>query len=73
MPIDSQTAYDEAKAEVRAVSRAYYGEGDILMSDSDYDMLLADVARAEAEHPEWVTDAVSTAVAAGALPGGPRA
>ena len=70
MPIDSQTAYDEAKAEVRAASRAYYGEGDILMSDSDYDMLLADVARAEAEHPEWVTDAVSTAVAAGALPGG---
>lgn len=54
-----------------AAAKAYYdGDGDLLMSDDEYDELVDAVTQTRAIHPDWDDQGVTTAVAAGQSAGG---
>ncbi len=69
MSATTKAQYDQAVSDIAKASRAYYESDALTMDDATYDTLLREVAKAEAEHPEWSVGA-STSVAAGALSGG---
>lgn len=64
----SQAEYEQAVAALTAASAAYYGAGDTVMSDAEYDRLLAGVAAFEAEH--GIAGGVAGTIAVGAAPTG---
>lgn len=62
---EAVAGYQMTREALQNAAAAYYGGGDVVMSDEQYDRLMADAARFEAQHPE-ITDPISTQVAAGA-------
>ena len=48
--------YLEAVAKANKLAHEYYVEGNSSSTDYDYDMLMMGIKKAEAEHPEWVTE-----------------
>lgn len=65
--LNTEQDYLAAKAALLRYSKDYYTTGESEVDDSVYDALLRDIASAEDEHPDWVTDApVTEVVAAGA-------
>lgn len=66
----NRSDYATARAALTAAATAYYADGTSLMTDHEFDTLMAQVTAAEAEHPEWANGSpVSTLVGAG-TPGG---
>ncbi len=56
MPItDLRQRYEELKQEIRYHNYRYYVLNAPVISDAEYDRLMAELRRIEAEHPEWVT------------------
>ncbi len=47
--------YEELKREIRYHNYRYYVLADPVISDAEYDRLMAELRRIEAEHPDWVT------------------
>lgn len=70
MNIDTKSAYSQAKHQLQVASAAYYAGQPETMDDYSYDQLWADIATAEAAHPEWIDGSPVTAqVAGGAVAG----
>lgn len=68
MSLTAKTDYLTAKTTLRAAAVAYYAGTGLLMSDAEYDELMAAVTAAETAHPQWADgDFASTSVAAGAV------
>lgn len=64
--LTSRAAYDHAVDAATAAAAAYYNTDELVMDDATYDALVQAIARAQAEHPDWVTgNEVTAAVAAG--------
>jgi DNA ligase (NAD+) len=52
---DPQTRLQELRREIHYHNYRYHVLDDPVISDSEYDRLLAELKQIEAEHPEWVT------------------
>ena len=63
----TQTRYDELKQQVNFHNHRYHVLDAPIISDAEYDKLLNELKRIEAEHPDWVT-ADSPTQRAGARP-----
>jgi DNA ligase (NAD+) len=70
-PDTTRKSYLEKVAAATAAAAAYYDSDTLLMSDADYDRLLADITATEAAKPQWRTEhGLLTTVAAGRSKGG---
>jgi DNA ligase (NAD+) len=67
-PFDSRESYEQAVAAATAAATSYYDSDQLLMSDHDYDQLVARISATEQVH--GYRSAVTTQVAAGASDGG---
>ena len=63
----SRSEYDQNVSTLKAAADAYANRAESLMTDGEYDLLFAEVAAVEAQHPEWVATngGVSESVDAG--------
>ena len=52
---DIRRRYEDLKQEIRYHNYRYYVLADPVISDAEYDRLMAELRRIEAEHPDWVT------------------
>jgi len=52
---DERQRYEDLKQEVRYHNYRYYVLNDPIISDAEYDRLMAELRKIEAEHPDWVT------------------
>lgn len=62
---EAMAGYELTRETLQNAAAAYYGDGEIVMSDEQYDRLMAQCAQFEEEHPE-ISDPISVQVAAGA-------
>ncbi len=52
---DLRQRYEDLKREIHYHNYRYYVLNDPIISDYEYDQLMAELRRIEAEHPDWVT------------------
>ncbi len=52
---DLKTKINEIRNKIRTYDQAYYGRGESLVSDKEYDTLYAELVKLEQEHPDLVT------------------
>jgi DNA ligase (NAD+) len=50
-----QIKIEELRCKIRTYDQAYYGRGESLVSDKDYDLLYAELVKMEQDNPELVT------------------
>ena len=55
MSVDPQSRIDELRAEIRRHEELYYVHSAPEISDADFDLLIRELERLEAEHPDLVT------------------
>lgn len=67
---DDRVEFDQAVDRVRAAAAAYFAGEPLVMSDGDYDLLVARIAATVQRHDDWDHRGVLTKVAAGAVPRG---
>lgn len=67
-PLDDWVSFDQAVTRVLNAGKAYHDGDSPLMSDSEYDDLVALIAASVDEHPDWDHRSVLTAIAPGASP-----
>jgi DNA ligase (NAD+) len=68
-PFTDRAEFDQAVDRVRAAGAAYDSGADLLMSDADYDQLVARITVTELARPDWRASGVTTDVAPGVASG----
>ena len=66
----SESDFKVALAQLKEAARAYYDGSHILMTDAEYDSLLALVEEGVSQHPDWDEEGILTQVSAGVSLGG---
>lgn len=69
-PFADRAPYDAAVETARAAAATYYDSDQLLMSDVEYDELVARIEATEALRPDWDSGGLTSAVAGGASAGG---
>ena len=69
-PLDDAESYTEAVATARHAAAAYYDTATQVLSDHDYDTLVAAITATETVHPEWGASGILDEVGAGVATGG---